>query len=59
MQTLQAVYTAKTDTGGVLKIEAQLPRELAHYVAWIMHHPEQAMALLPAFQAVRDQQESK
>jgi len=60
METVKAKYSAKCTTGSRLQMETEeLPLELNQMIVWVMHHHEDAMHLLPAYNEIRAQAEER
>lgn len=59
METVNAKYKAKAHFGSIDIETPELPIELNKVVVWIMHHPEDAAALLPEYNRLRDEQHTR
>lgn len=55
--TASAKYKAKVKGSSIDMSNSALPLELHKMIVWVMHHPEEAIELLPHYNGVREEHE--
>lgn len=56
--TASAKYKAKVKGSSIDMSNSALPLELHKMIVWVMHHPEEAIYLLPEYEKLRGQVEA-